>query len=97
MNNIPFVRSKLIIPDLPVRSLFCDRIKNMKITENRISTLTAPAGFGKTTAVLMCLEKYRQNVKWYRLDKEDCFLPVFLFSFDGNIILRREDQRCELH
>ena len=25
----------------------------------------------------MCLEKYRQNVKWYRLDKEDCFLPVF--------------------
>ncbi|ASS41574.1 hypothetical protein AXF21_06640 [Eubacterium minutum ATCC 700079] len=77
MNNIPFVQSKLIIPDLPVRSLFCDRIKNMKITENRISTLTAPAGFGKTTAVLMCLEKYRQNVKWYRLDKEDCFLPVF--------------------
>lgn len=77
MNNVPFLKYKLTIPDIPKQSLFCERIKNMQIAENRLSILTAPAGFGKTTAVLMCLEKERENVKWYGMDKEDSFLPVF--------------------
>ena len=63
MNNVPFLKYKLTIPDIPKQSLFCERIKNMQIAENRLSILTAPAGFGKTTAVLMCLEKERENVK----------------------------------
>ncbi len=77
INNVPLLKAKLIVPEIPTRALFTSRIRNMHITDYRIVTVTAPAGFGKTTAVLLSLKKERKNMHWYRLEKEDSFLPVF--------------------
>jgi len=39
--------------------------------------LTAPAGYGKTTAVQLSLQEQRESTHWYRLEKEDDSLLVF--------------------
>lgn len=95
MKNLPLLKSKLIIPDMPKQSLFCDRIKSLEISEKRCSVLTAPSGFGKTTAVLMCLEEYRKNVKWYRMDKEDSFLPLFYAHLLNTLFAGSESPHTE--
>lgn len=77
MDHIPLLKSKLIVPEIPGRILFSSRIKNLNITGYRVTIITAPAGFGKTTAVLLSLRKDRDNIRWYRMEKEDSFLPVF--------------------
>lgn len=77
MKKPPLLKSKLVTPNTPDRSIFTDRIKKMEIGKNRMTVLTAQAGFGKTTAVLLSLERVRSQVRWYRLDKEDFYLPVF--------------------
>lgn len=81
--------SKFSIPDIPQKSLFSERIEGLGVGKNRLSILTAPAGFGKTTAVLLSLCKQRNRTKWYRLSKEDSLLQVWyshlisaLFSSD---------------
>ena len=68
---------KTQLPSIPSKTLFCERIRNLNIAQNRLSILTAPAGFGKTTAVLMSLKEYRAQTWWYRLEQEDAFLDVF--------------------
>lgn len=75
--------------------MFCDRIKSLEISEKRCSVLTAPSGFGKTTAVLMCLEEYRKNVKWYRMDKEDSFLPLFYAHLLNTLFAGSESPHTE--
>lgn len=77
MTKFPLIYSKLMIPDLPKKSLFTERMQKLAIEKNKISILSAPAGFGKTTAVLLSLQKHRKNTCWYRLEKEDAFLPMF--------------------
>lgn len=77
VDKIPFLKSKLSVPDAPMRSLFTQRIQDLKIEEGRLVVLVAPAGFGKTTAVLLSLSQRRDRVRWYRMEREDGFLPVF--------------------
>ena len=77
MNAKPFVKSKLILPEIPQKMLLTERLKNLSIETKRVTVITAPAGFGKTTAVLLSLEKQRNHVKWYRLEAEDARLHVF--------------------
>ncbi|NLZ70436.1 MAG: hypothetical protein GX907_03785 [Clostridiaceae bacterium] len=77
MKHIPLLKSKLMIPEVPRQALLCDRILNLSLSERRLTVLIAPAGFGKTTAVLLALNPYRERIKWYRLEKEDNFLTVF--------------------
>jgi DNA-binding SARP family transcriptional activator len=74
---IPLLKSKLMIPEIPGKALYSQRIKNLDIINKRITVITAPAGFGKTTSVLLSLKNKRDNVRWYRLEKEDGFLPIF--------------------
>lgn len=69
--------SKFSIPDIPLKSLFSGRIESLGVDKNRLSILTAPAGFGKTTAVLLSLREHRNHTKWYRLSKEDALLHVW--------------------
>ncbi|KJS02131.1 MAG: hypothetical protein VR68_03680 [Peptococcaceae bacterium BRH_c4a] len=77
MDNIPLLKVKLAIPELPNRVLYSERIKNLNIAGHRAVIITAPAGFGKTTAVLLSLRKNRDKMRWYRMEKEDSFLHVF--------------------
>lgn len=77
MTAIPFVKSKLTVPNVPEQGIFSKRIRSFSIDKYRLVTITAPAGFGKTTAVLLSLQKKMKDVRWYRLEREDTFLPVF--------------------
>ncbi len=77
MELIPLLKAKLMVPEIPQAALLCDRIKSLRIASCRATIMTAPAGYGKTTAVLLALRKYRAQMHWYRLEKEDCFLPIF--------------------
>lgn len=77
MEGIPVLKAKLSIPELPDRLLYSGRIKKLDIAGHKAVIVTAPSGFGKTTAVLLSLKKYRDNIRWYRMEKEDSFLPVF--------------------
>lgn len=73
----PLLQTKLRLPAIPLRSLFCDRIQKLSLGTYRLAILVAPAGFGKTTAILLSLQKHRDRTRWYRLEREDSFLPVF--------------------
>ena len=77
MNEIPLLKSKLAIPELPVGALLTNRIKSLPISGKRASFIVAPGGFGKTTAIILALKEEREHIQWYRLEKEDAFLPVF--------------------
>ena len=55
MNAKLFVKSKLILPEIPQKMLLTERLKNLSIETQRVTVITAPAGFGKTTAVLLSL------------------------------------------
>jgi len=77
MSKIPLLKAKLVVPEIPNMVLFSARIKSLNLSGHRAVIITAPAGFGKTTAVLLSLRKERAQMRWYRLEKEDSFLPVF--------------------
>lgn len=77
MDNGVVLESKLLIPEVPKKSLYSKRIKVLDIARYRLAVIVAPAGFGKTTAVLLSLQKFREDTRWYRLEKEDNFLMVF--------------------
>jgi DNA-binding SARP family transcriptional activator/tetratricopeptide (TPR) repeat protein len=91
MNGVPLLKAKLTIPEIPGRVLFSGRIKNLNIAGSRAVIITAPAGFGKTTSVLLSLRKHRDNMLWYRMEREDSFLPVF-FAHLIEALLGREDK-----
>ena len=77
MLNTPILKAKLTLPEIPQGVLFCDRIRMLDIAGPRALIITAPAGYGKTTAVLLSLQHARERTSWYRLEKEDAELHVF--------------------
>lgn len=98
METYPFLKSKLIIPNVPAKTLFSQRIKELKIEDNRLVLLVAPAGFGKTTSILLSLESKRKNVRWYRLEREDTFLPLFYTHLIETIFAKdKEVKESNLH
>lgn len=92
MKEFPKLKSKLTTPSKPEKSVYSERIKNMGIENNRLTVLTAQAGFGKTTAVLLSLEKFRSQIRWYRLDKEDNYLPVFYSHLIETLFIKDEEK-----
>jgi ATP/maltotriose-dependent transcriptional regulator MalT/DNA-binding SARP family transcriptional activator len=92
---IPLLQSKLTIPEIPYNVLYSQRIKDLQIAKKRLVIITAPAGFGKTTAVLLSLKKEKANVRWYRMEKEDSFLPVFYTHLIELLFLNREKSSLE--
>lgn len=83
MNDIPFLKSKLIMPELSVSFLLTDRIKKLHrdMDSCRAVSVCAPAGYGKTTlAVSYFIHRAAaaSRVCWYRLDPEDKNLSVFI-------------------
>ncbi len=77
VNYVPLLESKLVIPEIPDKALLSQRINDLDIAGHRATIITAPAGFGKTTAVLLSLQNHREHIRWYRLEEDDSFLPLF--------------------
>ena len=48
------------------------------ILDKRLTTITAGAGYGKTTLIAQALSNVDARVIWYRLDSSDGDLPTFL-------------------
>lgn len=83
MNNIPVLKSKLIMPELPRSFLPTNRLKRLHKTMEscRAVAVCAPAGYGKTTLAVSYFNRQEarpSRVCWYRLDPEDKNLSVFL-------------------
>lgn len=74
---IPVLESKLVAPELADKVIFTERLKALGIAGNRCTLITAPAGSGKTTAVLLALAGVDAQVCWYRLEPEDSRYSIF--------------------
>ena len=91
------IRSQIQLPAIPAKSLFSERIRQLEIAANRLSILVAPAGFGKTTAVLLSLQKYRERTWWYRVEEEDTFLHVFYRRLIDSLFRDSPETAAEQH
>ena len=74
---IPILKSKLFAPEPTDKALFTERLRALGIAGNRCTLITAPAGSGKTTAVLLALAGADTQVCWYRLEPEDGRYAIF--------------------
>ena len=90
MNKIPFYESNFSVPDIPQKILYSQRIRNLNVEKNRLSVLIAPAGFGKTTAVLLSLREHRAKIKWYRMNREDAVLQVWYSHLITSLFASRD-------
>jgi ATP/maltotriose-dependent transcriptional regulator MalT/DNA-binding SARP family transcriptional activator len=89
---IPILKSKLIAPELADRALFTERLKALGIAGNRCTLITAPAGSGKTTAVLLSLAGVNAQVCWYRLEPEDSRHAIFAAHLVHTLFQKVPDQ-----
>ena len=90
MNKIPFYESNFSVPDIPQKILYSQRIRNLNVEKNRLSVLIAPAGFSKTTAVLLSLREHRAKIKWYRMNREDAVLQVWYSHLITSLFASRD-------
>lgn len=95
MSSQLLLKSKLLIPEIPQKNLYCKRIKDLHIAKYRLMIIHAPAGFGKTTSVLLSLQKQRKHTRWYRLEKEDNFLPIFYSHLIKTLLIEDSDLEPE--
>ena len=67
------IRTKLNIPPIRTRLLARDRLVQwlQDGTERRLSLISAPAGFGKTSLVCQWIEQHKLRAAWYSLDEND--------------------------
>ena len=89
---IPILKSKLIVPELTDKALFTERLKKLDIAAHRCTIITAPAGSGKTTAVLLTLAGIDAQVCWYRLEQEDSRYAIFAAHLAHTLFQRVPDQ-----
>ncbi len=79
LQDIKILNAKLIIPrssETVLRDRLIPIIK--EIGKKRITTVTAGAGFGKTTLVAQACHTLKMNTIWYRLDGTDKDFITFL-------------------
>lgn len=69
-------RVPAISPDTIERKQLLSRLGNP--SDQRITIVSAPAGYGKTTLLLSWLDRYRSQVSWYSLDRSDNDITYFL-------------------
>jgi LuxR family maltose regulon positive regulatory protein len=76
----PILTTKLYIPPLPSNLVPRPRLIE-KLTQGlnkKLTLVSAPAGFGKTTLLSECVNNCRFPVAWYSLDERDDNLERFL-------------------
>src|SRR5512147_2257180 len=79
---IELITSKLFIPplrpSLVPRPRLVDLLNEGLYTKRKLTLISAPAGFGKTTLVVDWLKQTNLPVAWLSLDEADNDLPRFL-------------------
>lgn len=73
------LRAKLQAPAINKNTVIRERLmqKLCRLPEYKLTLITAPAGYGKTTAVLQWLARCNMPVAWLSLDKNDNSPGVF--------------------
>lgn len=83
--SLPLLQAKLYAPPLPPQSISRARLLE-KLNEglqwgSKLSLISAPAGFGKTTVVVDWLHQLERPFAWLSLDENDNDLSRFLEYF----------------
>jgi LuxR family transcriptional regulator, maltose regulon positive regulatory protein len=100
--RVPVLQSKLKIPQLPPVVVGKERLQNLSrnILSHPLVSVTAPAGYGKTTLMAAALQEgiaLGHRACWYRLGKEDRDLSVFYSHLLESLIPpEREEIKCRL-
>jgi len=78
-NDIALLKTKLFIPPLQPRIVPNHRLieKIRQGTLGKLTLVSAPAGFGKTTLVCQWINQQKKPVAWYSLDESDNEPGVF--------------------
>ncbi|UCC53424.1 MAG: hypothetical protein JSV68_05535, partial [Anaerolineaceae bacterium] len=58
-------------PNLVARPYLTDRISEGLLQGSKLTLVTAPAGFGKSTLIISWIQQAEQQVAWLSLDKDD--------------------------
>jgi LuxR family transcriptional regulator, maltose regulon positive regulatory protein len=90
----PLLESKLAVPAVPYRVLVRERLNRLLdcAVAHRITTISAPAGWGKTVACTLWARSCRQRgqpVAWLNLDRSDND-PARFASFAAAALLREQ-------
>jgi LuxR family maltose regulon positive regulatory protein len=79
-DTLPLIRTKLYRPRIPgelvPRPRLLERLN--RSLDRKLTLVSAPAGFGKTTLLATCLEACDRPAAWLQLDEQDSDLVVFL-------------------
>ncbi|MGD1996895.1 MAG: tetratricopeptide repeat protein, partial [Anaerolineae bacterium] len=86
ISGTPLVRSKLLIPS-PAGLLHRPRVSQTieRGLEHKLTLLSAPAGYGKTSALVDFTQHSSMPVCWYTADERDRDLGVFIEYLVGAI------------
>jgi LuxR family maltose regulon positive regulatory protein len=80
MDNVGFVKTKIVVPQLISslieRPALIGRIS--KGEDKKVTTIVAPAGYGKSTLLTMWAKQLDDNVAWLSLDKFDNDPDLFI-------------------
>ncbi|HEX7055689.1 MAG TPA: hypothetical protein VF260_00655 [Bacilli bacterium] len=83
----PILSSKISVPPVEPRLLYRQRLaghlENALI--NKISLITAPAGYGKTTLVSSWVAKIAVSVAWVSLEPDDNALARFWYYIAASL------------
>ncbi len=73
------LKSKLLIPKVS-GTIFRERLYNLlgELPQKKLTTIVAPAGYGKTVFAAQVVRRKNLNSIWYRLGESDQILPAFL-------------------
>ncbi|WP_411681777.1 tetratricopeptide repeat protein [Clostridium thailandense] len=85
MNKIqPFViKAKIAPPVISINMLKRDNLINrvQQLRGKRITTITAPGGYGKTVLASQIVKYSKKPFVWYQIDKEDNDPAIFFYYF----------------
>ena len=85
--SLPLLQAKLYTPSLPpqiiTRQRLTEHLNHGLQWGSKLSLISAPAGFGKTTATLAWLRDLQRPFAWLSLDESDNDLLRFLCYFIG--------------
>ncbi len=80
MDNVGFVKTKIVVPQLISslieRPALINRIS--KAEDKKLTTIVAPAGYGKSTLLIMWANQLEDDVAWFSLDRFDNDPDLFI-------------------